>query len=301
MGLFRKRKDMGFIDIGDDQVAVSPERIEEFAEHVMGRVWVIYERPLAREVSEGMNTAIVKRHSGPHLSEKLGMYLSTLARIGYAVREWEESLDSLPADSPMLTEALQARLDAGDDVVGMIASVCLSLCDYSRDDPASPRSLDAIDGLIPVRDRACEKALEAAVPIAAHMELAQPGKLPPEVDFRELAAVWRIGFLSRTCERSMPDGVEFQEDDQFRLIAVDIPAVEAAGDEWRAAHPDATEEEFANAIWGLLESPNYQLALTEVEEWEKDDTKFRLYHVDPSGRIINPETREPTNPMASQG
>lgn len=292
MGLFnRKRRQPDFIDLGGDQVAVSPERIDEFSDHAVEQIMDAYEAPLPAEVSEALGAAVLRRHPAPELGAKLGSWLATVARIGFGARQYEESFEATDPRVPMLADQLKQWLDARETISGALVEVSIGLCDSAPDDPTAPRSLDAIPGLGGLRDAIRTKTLLAAARLAQQIGLAEDDDLPDEVDAAELIAAWNIGFLVRSCEASLPEDAMLAPDTNRRVIAVDIWAVEAAFEKWLLDNPDASETACSEMMEELIEDPRFHLDPGAREEPEGGDTdaRYSLFEVDQSGRLISEE------------
>lgn len=292
MGLFnRKRRQPDFIDLGGDQVAISPERAAEWADVAVKQIVDAYEEPVAAEVNDALGAAVLRRHPGAELGAKLGSWLASVARLGYGARQYEESFESTESRVPMLAEQLHLWLDARETVAGALVEVSLALCDSPPDDPSAPRSLDAIPGLGDIRKEIRHRALLAAAGMAHQIGLAEDGDLPDGVEVSELVAAWNIGFLVRSCESSLPADVSLTIDTNRRVIAVDIWAVEAAFEEWLLDNPDASEAACSEMMEELIESSRFHLDPSAREEPEGADTdaRYSLFEVDQNGRLISQE------------
>jgi len=290
----RKRRQPDFIDLGGDQVAVSPERIDEFSDHAVEQIMDAYEAPLPAEVSEALGAAVLRRHPAPELGAKLGSWLATVARIGYGARQYEESFEATDPRVPMLADQLKQWLDARETISGALVEVSIGLCDSAPDDPTAPRSLDAIPGLGGLRDAIRTKTLLAAARLAQQIGLAEDDDLPDEVDAAELIAAWNIGFLVRSCEASLPEDAMLTTDTNRRVIAVDIWAVEAAFEKWLLDNPDAPETACSEMMEELIEDPRFHLDPGAREEPEGADTdaRYSLFEVDQSGRLVSQEGQD---------
>jgi hypothetical protein len=280
MGFFRrKRDDEGFIDLPDGKVAVSDERADELADFAMQRIVESYDEPVAEEAHQAMLGAITERK--PDLSGKAGSILLTTARMGYAAREYEESFDSIQSGVPMLTNELRVLLDAGAPVSDAMGGIAGSLCDYSRDDPNAPRSMDAIDGLDGVRDKITRRIAIASVQVAQ-----KTGEFPNGVEAMDIIVASRIGFLVRSCEASLPDGIELTADTSRRRVLVNVTAATDAVEEWWLANPDTSEEEAEAMYRETLESPRFHADLSSEEDPRDADSEYAMFEVDQSGHVI---------------
>jgi hypothetical protein len=294
VGLFnRKRRQPDFIDLGGDQVAISPERAAEWADVAVKQIVDACEEPVAAEVNDALGAAVLRRHPGAELGAKLGSWLASVARLGYGARQYEESFESTESWVQMLAEQLQLWLDARETVAGALVEVSLALCDSPPDDPSAPRSLDAIPGLGDIRKEIRHRTLLAAAGMAHQIGLAEDGELPDGVEASELVAAWNIGFLVRSCESSLPVDVSLTIDTNRRVIVVDIWAVEAAYEEWLLDNPDASEAACSEMMEELIESSRFHLDPSAREEPEGADTdtdaRYSLFEVDQNGRLISEE------------
>ncbi len=291
MGLFkRKRKEE--IDLGD-YVAISGKRLDEMT---AGAVDLILERTadpdtITMGAVKSIGLATAKRWPGapkPHLE-----LLLDVANLGYRSRQFEDVMDSSQTSTPWLWNEFQRRYDAGEDDTAeeAFAEIAVALCDTTRDDPSSPRGIDAIDpDLSPLRDEVMAKLIYAAGNVAAQRELTkEDGTLPPGIEASDLIAAWRIGFVVRACEQSIPE--HWQAED-VTFIAVDAYAARDAAYEWIEEHPEDAEK--LDGTDGLME----RFLLDERFRVELDDERvgsvegFVGFELDENGRIVTRDQGE---------
>lgn len=286
MGLFRrKRQDDGIIEIGDDQVAISPERQEEMADQIVEKVLDRYDDDVSVGVVRSIELAVAERH-GPGLSNDLGGLLDSLARMGYGCRRFEDEMETTEAVVPWLGQEVKDRMfrdsDDGPDLAEVFAEIAVELCDTSPDNPSAPRSLDAIDsGLAPLRDKVSSKLVIATARIAAGRGLCEPGELPEGVDGSEMFAVWRIGFLIRALEASLPPT---WVDPAVTLVVVDAEAAKEAAYRWSDENPDCTQQESDEAMQRILLDPQFRIDVDD--ERVGVDPRFVMFELDADGQII---------------
>ena len=288
MGLFRrKRQDDGFVDMGDGQVAVSPDRQEEMADQIVKRVLDRYEQDLSIGVVRSIELAVATRH-GAVLSEDLAGLLESLALMGYCSRQFEDEMETTEAVTPWLGQATKDRIFIGDsaearDLEEVFAEVAVELCDTRRDDPSAPRSLDAISsGLSPLRVRVCRKLVVAVGNIMEQRGICGPDGLPDSVTADEMVAVWRIGFLIRALEASLPS---CWIDPDVTLIVVDTEAAKEAAYRWADENPDCTQEESDVAMKRIMLDPRFRISVDD--ERVGVDPRFAMFELDASGEIIS--------------
>ena len=298
MGLFR-RKDRGIVDVGNDQVFVSGERADEMAEVAIRQVAELYDHPVAAEVQEAITTALGERYPDTP-GRKIGDLLATTARMGYATREYEEGFSSAQAEVPTLAEDLRQRLAAGAAVQQAMADLSLALSDYDASDPSAPRSLDAIEGPGPMRDLIAEKAVMLSARLATQEGLLEAGKLPLGITLDDLLIAWRIGFLVRSCEASLPSEVKLTEDTGTRIVAVDMYAVRDAIEEWMLReNPNATAEDVEAKTSELVENTQYQLHPGDAKDDETgsdDEPRYVLVEFDHRGHVVPRDDPRSTSP-----
>jgi hypothetical protein len=293
MGLFRKKRDEGMIDLGDGNVAISPERQEEMADQIVQRVLDRYEEDVSIGVHRSLELAVAGRY-GPGLSAELGGLLESLARMGYGCRQFEDEMETTEAVIPWLAQEIKSRMfvddDEGRDLAEVFAEIAVELCDTSPDDPSAPRSLDAIgSGMAPLRDRVSHKLVVATSNIATSRGMCEAGGLPDGVDGEEMFAMWRIGFLVRALEVSLPPT---WLDPDVTLIVVDSEAAREAAYRWSEEHPDCTQEESDEAMKRVMLDPQFRIDVDD--ERVGVDPRFLMFELDGNGEIIpQPENDKP--------
>jgi hypothetical protein len=255
MGLFRRKRDKGVVDLGDGNVAISPERADEMTDQTVARVMELYDEEIPAGSARAIQLAVVHRHSSDP-GNLLGGLLVSHARMGYCSRQFEDSMETTEAVVPWLTSKIERRVAADEDETGdlaaTIADIAVDLCDYRQDDPSAPRSIDAIDSpLSPLRGEVCRKLCAASANVATSRGLSNPGEFPDDVDAEEMFAIWRIGFLVRACEVSLPPS---WVDPPVTLIVVDSETARKAAYQWADEHPDASQQETDEATKRRSES-----------------------------------------------
>jgi hypothetical protein len=285
VGLFRKKRGDGFIDLGDGQVAVSPEKVDEMADQAVQKVLETYEEEIPQGCLDALELAVARRH-GSDPGYELGGLLISHARMGYGARQFEDSMETTEAVVPWLTSEIERRLNADidetGDLVSIFADIAVDLCDYRRDDPSAPRSIDAIGSpLAPLRDKICIKFATATANAAAGRGMCEPGELPEDVDGAELLAIWRVGFLIRACETSLPSR---WTDPNTTLIVVDSEAAREAAHEWGRDHPDASQQETDEATKRIMLDPRFRIDVDD--ERVGRDPRFLMFELDQDGEII---------------
>jgi hypothetical protein len=292
VGLFRrKHRQPDFIDLGGDWMAISPERADEWADAAAAKIMDVYDEVAAAEVNEALEAAVRRRHANREPSRSLGGWLMSVAGMGYAARQYEESFESVESNVPVLAEQLQEWLDAGETVVGALTEVSLALCDSQPDDPSAPRSLDAIPGLDDIRDMIRARMLTTAAGVSQHIGLAEQGGFPEGIEVSEVVATWNLGFLMRSCESSLPDDVMLTADTTRHLVAVDIRAVESAFEEWLVANPDPSEAACSQMTRELIEDPRFHFDPDKATE-NDDEARYSLFEFDRRGHMIPQEKHE---------
>lgn len=289
MAIFgRKRKEReGIIDVGDGTVLVSPERQDELADQTVEWVSDNYDYPISKEVSDAIGLAVDDRHQG-ELGGKLKSLLATTAIMGYTARRNEDQLDSIRADSPVLKREIEETTKAGASTAEALSVVALASCDLDGADARA--TFDGIEGMGGIRERVAEKTVVLSARLAVEMELADPGELPPGVDFKELLAAWRSGFLIRACEQSLDADVDLTVDDVRRQIFVNVTAVEAAVEEWFDGEPqEPSQEEVEAMTQQLIEDPRFHLDPNDPDAVDDDEIRFSLFEFDQAGRMLTPE------------
>lgn len=214
MGLFRRKKDEGFTDVGGGMVALSAEQQDELADEMFNWVLERYEDEVPPGIEHAVHLALFERH-GPELTEELDEVLASLARMGYVFRRFEDEMESIEAAVPWLSSEILGRWETSDDIEppAILADIVLELCDHNPDEPDAPRSISAIDSdLAPLRSQVCRKSVVAVSITAAKRGMCQPGELPEGTDPSEMLAVWRIGFLMRACQMSVPEALTGDSD-----------------------------------------------------------------------------------------
>jgi hypothetical protein len=292
MGLFRRKRDEGMIDLGDGNVAISPERQEEMADQIIQRVLDRYEEDVSIGVHRSLELAVAGRH-GPSPSAELGGLLESLARMGYGCRQFEDEMETTEAVIPWLAQIKNRMFvddDEGRDLAEVFAEIAVELCDTSPDDPSAPRSLDAIgSGMAPLRDKVSHKLVVATSNIAASRGMCEAGGLPDGVDGAEMFAMWRIGFLVRALEVSLPPT---WLDPDVTLIVVDSEAAREGAYRWSEEHPDCTQEESDEAMKRVMLDPQFRIDVDD--ERVGVDPRFIMFELDANGEIIpQSESDEP--------
>ncbi len=286
MGLFsRKKKDKGIIDLGDGQVAISPERQQEFVDHSINQAIGYFDEGLTAAVWNILEMAVWSRH-GTQPSEEVLEWLKGLAHMGYCSRQAEDEMESVEAAVPWLTNEIKSQAESAaneePEIETIFTQIALSLCDTSRDDPSAPRSIDAISSaMVPLRDQVCARFVDGAAGLAANDGLCERDDLPPGVDWDELNAVWRIGFIVRTLEQSIPSN---WADPDVTLIVVDSEAAKEAFDAWSEANPNCTEEESDAVAKSVMLDPQFRIDVDD--ERLGVDPRFVMFELDANGEII---------------
>lgn len=293
MGLLRRKRDKGMVDLGDGNVAISPERADEMADQTVKRVMELYEGEIPAGSIRAIQLAVARRH-GSDPGDLLGSLLVSHSCMGYCSRQFEDQMETTEAVVPWLTSEIERRFVAGDDeardLAETIGEIAFDLCDFKTDDPSAPRSIDAIDSpLAPLRSKVCRKLCVAAANLAAAKGLAEPGELPEGVDAEEMLAIWRIGFLVRASEVSLPPS---WVDPSVTLIAVDAEAAREAAYRWADENPDASRQEIDEATKRIMLDARFRIDVDD--ERIGRDPRFLMFELDASGEIIpQPENAEP--------
>lgn len=298
MGLFKRKRDRGLIDLGDGNVAISPERADEMTDQTVERVMELYDEEIPTGSARAIQLAVVRRHSSDP-GDQLGSLLVSHARMGYCSRQFEDSMETTEAVVPWLTSEIERRVNADKDEAGdlaaTIAEVAVDLSDYKLDDPSLPRSIDAIDSpLAPLRSEICKKLCVAAANLAASQGLSEPGKFPDGVDAEEMLAIWRIGFLVRACEVSLPPS---WVDPTVTLIVVDSEAAREAAYQWANEHPEASQQETDEATERIMLDPQFRIDVDD--ERVGRDPRFVMFELDGDGEIISQPENDETEAAAT--
>jgi hypothetical protein len=170
--------------------------------------------------------------------------------------------------------------DEGRDLAEVFAEIAVELCDTSLDDPSARRSLDAIgSGMAPLRDRVSHKLVVATSNIAASRGMCEAGGLPDGVDGEEMFAMWRIGFLVRALEVSLPPT---WLDPDVTLIVVDSEAAREAAYRWSEEHPDCTQEESDEAMKRVMLDPQFRIDVDD--ERVGVDPRFLMFELTGTAR-----------------
>lgn len=293
MGLFRRKRDKGLIDLGDGNVAISPERADEMTDQAVERVMELYDEEIPAGSIRAIQLAVVRRH-GSDPGDPLGSLLISHACMGYCSRQFEDEMETAEAVVPWLTSEIERRFVAGDDetrdLAATVADIAVDLCDYKQEDPIAPRSIAAIDSpLAPLRSDICKKLCVAAANLAASQGLSGPGEFPEGVDPEEMLAIWRIGFLVRACEVSLPPS---WVDPSVTLIVVDSEAAREAAYRWAEEHPEASRQETDEATKRIMLDPHFRIDIDD--ERVGHDPRFLMFELDGNGEIIpQPENDDP--------
>lgn len=220
MALFRRRRQLpDFIDLGGDYVAIPAERAEKLADAAITQILDSAAEPIWGPSVEAIDAALLRRHGSADMGAQLTEWLGQIAILGYRARSYEENLDSVETVVPSLAVRLKEWLDADETVKGALVEVSLELCDTSADDPAAPRSLDAIPGLGDLRPVIREKTLIAAASVAHKEGFSEEGEFPAGADAADVIAAWNIGFLARCCESSLPESKAHELDPVSKNLA----------------------------------------------------------------------------------
>jgi propanediol dehydratase small subunit len=293
MGLLRRKRDKGLVDLGDGNVAISPERADEMTDQTVERVMELYDEEIPAGSVRAIQLAVARRH-GSDPGDLLGSLLVSHTCMGYCSRQFEDQMETTEAVVPWLTREIERRFVAGDDqtrdLAATIAEIAVDLCDYKQDDPNAPRSIDAIDSpLAPLRSEVCKKLSVAAANLAASQGLSEPGEFPESVDAEEMLAIWRIGFLVRACEVSLPPS---WVDPSVTLIVVDSEAAREAAYRWADEHPEASQQETDEATKRIMLDPRFRIDVDD--ERVGVDPRFIMFELDANGEITpQPENDEP--------
>ena len=285
MGLLR-RKDPDFIDLPGDQVAFSEKKADEMADESMERIVELYGEVVPAETEAALMGAARERY--PALSGKPGSLLASAIKMGYATRLFEEGFPSTPSQVPMLTEDLQGRVDRGMAPADAMRDLALSLADYSPNDPSAPRSLDAIPGLGGLRDAIAKKCVIGTAAMARNTGWAEGDQLFPDgVEIDDVFRAWRIGFLIRSAEASLPAGVELHADESERTICVDVFALRDAVNDWLYENPSATDDEVQAKYLEL--ATRFRVDDADIADApDSDEARYVFFNIDQSGRIVPP-------------
>ena len=257
IAVLRRKINPAHVDPSNDQADTSPGTVDKWADLAFERVTEMYGEPAPAEVNEAIAMALGWLH--PEETRKVLILLAGAAKMGYDSRRYEESLESVETEVPLLYRRLGDLLADGDSPVEAMSSLTISMCGYGNGDPIAPRSIDAIDGLPGVRDQIAIRACAASLRRGQELGIAAQGALPAGVEPTDVLIAWRIGFLVRGCIVSMPSEVEINAPPLEQTIAVDKVAVEEATAQWWSEHPEATDEEVQAVAVSFIEDPRFQL------------------------------------------
>ena len=256
------------------------------------RVTEMYGEPAPAEVNEAIAMALGWLH--PEDARKILILLAGAAKMGYDSRRYEESLESVETEVPVLTRRLGELLADGDSPVEAMSSLAISMCGYGNGDPTAPRSIDTIDGLPGVRDQIAIRACAASLRRGARAGDRRQGELPAGVEPTDVLIAWRIGFLVRGCVASMPSEVEINAPPLEQTIAVDKVAVEEATAQWWSEHPEATDEEVQAVAVSFIEDPRFQLD-RDGPLPGNGDGRWGMFVFDRSGRLLRDLSLRPSH------
>lgn len=83
MGLLRRKRDRGLIDLGDGNVAISPERADEMTDQTVERVMELYDEEIPTGSARAIRLAVAHRR-GSDPGDLLGSLLVSHARMATA-------------------------------------------------------------------------------------------------------------------------------------------------------------------------------------------------------------------------
>jgi hypothetical protein len=283
MGLLRRKRNPAYIDLGNGQVAVSPGKVDKWADLAFERVIEMNEEQAPGEVNEAI--AMTLRWLHPEVGPKLMSLLAGAAKMGYDSRRYEESLGSIQTEVPVLTRKLEELLGEGDSPAEAMSNLAISLCGHGSGDPTAPRPIDAIDVLLGVRAQIGMRACAESLRLGQELGIAQQGALPAGVEPADVLIAWRIGFLVRGCVASMPSEVAINAQPLERQIAVDKVAVEDATARWWSEHPDATDDDVRAVAVSLIEDPSFHFDQAGPPP-DHGDGRWGMFVFDRSGRLL---------------
>jgi hypothetical protein len=205
--------------------------------------------------------------------------------MGYAARQWEEGFDHVESSVPSILAELRSRLAGGQAVADTIADVSLELSETERGDPQAPRSIDAIAGTMLRRDDVARMCVRALIAIGAERAREGGVDVPTGLNPDSALRAWRIGFLVRCCESSLPADIELREPKgSFRFV--DQRAVDEALCNWLMENPEATEEDALQARESMLANPAFWVDPEGEHANEAMGERYLLVEFDAAGNIV---------------